>query len=90
MIPVLQIDSLKAIIRSGTGESQCEVMQRIAGEGRATYYTNPSIVDLSVSPHLNDGDYQFRYVDESNDWATVTRNDGAWLNVPASSKSPKV
>jgi hypothetical protein len=86
MVPSLL--TLKGILRSGTGESTCEVEQRVAGEGRVTYYTNPSIVDCSVSPHLYDGSYEFRYSDEPDNWVSVTRKDGFWLNVPPSSRTP--
>jgi hypothetical protein len=88
MVPSLLVHTLKGILRSGTGESTCEVGQRVAGEGRATYYTNPSIVDSSVSPHLCDGNYEFRYSDEPDNWVSVTRRDGFWLNVPPSSRTP--
>lgn len=84
----LQIHILKGILRSETGESRCDVRQRLAGEGRVTYYTNASVLDSSVSPQLNDGDYDFRYANEPENWVKVTRQGGAWPNVPPSSRTP--
>jgi hypothetical protein len=63
------------------------VTQRVAGQGEATYYVNARIIDESVSPPLEDGEYELSYVGESEKHL-VYRRDGIWFDVPPSSKKP--
>jgi hypothetical protein len=51
-------------------------MLRVAGQGNASYYTNPEIVDSSVFPPLEDGDYTFNYLGEPDAPVEVKRRDG--------------
>jgi hypothetical protein len=88
MNPNLQVRTLQGILRCGEHQSTCAVMQRIAGEGQATYYTNAQIVDSSVTPHLDDGKYEFSYLGETNASEVVTREDEIWLKVPPSTRRP--
>lgn len=89
MAPNLTVHSFTGILRSASGESVCSVTQRVAGQGESTYYANAAIVDSSVSPSLPDGDYEFRYRDESGDAVPVTRENGFWLKVPPSARPVK-
>jgi len=86
--PTVQVRYLKGTLRSGDGESTCNVSQRIAGQQGAAYYTNPTIDDSSVSPPMSDGEYRFHYLGEPDSRVVVTRQDGAWLGTPASTRTP--
>ncbi len=88
MGPSLLVHTLKGMLRSGEHESTCIVTQRVAGQGNAKYYTNAVIVDASVSPHMEDGNYEFNYVGQQGAPEVVTRENGIWLNVPPSVKTP--
>ena len=76
------------VLQSGNQESTCKVRQQIAGQGKTSYYTEAEILDSSVSPPLQDGIYMFQYLGEANAPVEVKRDDGIWLNVPPSAKSP--
>jgi hypothetical protein len=88
MNPTLQVHGLQGVLHRNGDQSTCLVTQRVTGEGRAIYYTNALISDASVNPHLDDGEYEFSYPGETNAPVRVTRQDGIWLNVPPSTKTP--
>ena len=88
MGPSLLEHTLKGILRSGHQQSTCDVTQRVAGRGPASYYTNAEILDSSVSPYLEDGDYEFHYFGEADSRVVVTRQNGSWLKVPPSTRTP--
>ena len=79
---------MQGILQSGNQESSCKVRQRLAGQGKASRYTEAEIVDSSVSPPLQDGIYMFHYLGEANAPVEVKRDDGGWLMVPPSAKLP--
>ena len=79
---------LQGTLWNGIHKSDCIVMQQVSGQGQTKYYTNPEIMDSTVSPHLVDGDYNFQYSGEAGPPATVTRRDGFWWKVPPSSRNP--
>ena len=87
MGPSLLEHTLRGMLRSGDQQSTCDVTQRVAGQGPASYYTNAAILDSSVSPHLEDGDYEFHYLGEPDPRVPVTRQDCLWLKVPPSART---
>jgi hypothetical protein len=88
MEPSLLVHTLKGMLRSSDQQSICNVTQRVAGRKSAFYYINADVIDSSVIPHLEDGEYEFQYLGEPEPPVRVTREDGMWLNVPASTKTP--
>ena len=52
----LEVHVLKGKLMGEGHESTCNVTLRAERHG---YYTNAAIVDASVSPRLEDGDYEF-------------------------------
>lgn len=88
MRPRLLVHALKGILRRADQQSTCNVTQRVAGQGHASYYTNADVMDSSVTPHLEDGEYSFHYLDDPEPPVQVIRRDGIWCNVPPSTKVP--